>query len=196
MSYVRDLDWIGIVGRNESRSAMLVESLSKAGLPAHVADSDAIGTSDIICTCTNSRDPVFDGRGLPATVHINAIGTHEPDARELDDHSFAGAAIVVEDRDVALREAGDIVLALASGAIPKSASLHQLRDLVARTDRIKGTGRTIFKSVGSAGQDLVVAEMLMGQFASSAREHLTGGRSSTLPRVTGTVEDGSEKEEP
>lgn len=88
---------------------------------------------------------------------VIAVGSHEPNARELDADFIAGSKVIVEDVDTAMETAGDIVLANFEGAV-------NARDLVtmrsALTERTVAPGRrpVVFKSVGMSWEDLVIAE--------------------------------------
>ena len=86
-----------------------------------------------------------------------AVGSHEPDARELDAPLLGRATVVVEDVATALREAGDVVLAIADGALA-AADLVPMRDVVTGAVIVPADRPLVFKSVGMSWQDLVVAE--------------------------------------
>ena len=79
--------------------------------------ADDVREADMICTCTPSAVPLFDGAWLPDGVHVNAIGAYTPVTRELDGVAMARGRVVVETRDVAMAEAGDLLLAIEDGAI-------------------------------------------------------------------------------
>jgi ornithine cyclodeaminase/alanine dehydrogenase-like protein (mu-crystallin family) len=82
-----------------------------------VTDFDElVAAADIVCCCTTAREPLFDGALVADHATVVAIGSHEPDARETDDTLVARATVVVESRTSALREAGDVILAIDSGA--------------------------------------------------------------------------------
>lgn len=157
MRSVRGLERVTVVSRTRERAATLVEAARAMGLEAALGDRNAVADADIVCTCTTSAAPVFDGSVLAEGAHVNAVGAYRPDARELDDDVMRRAAtIVVEARDAALEEAGDVVLALQSRAIEDD-ELVELSDVV-RARRSRGPGAvTVFKSVGIAFEDLCVA---------------------------------------
>ncbi len=118
---------------------------------------DVLRTAEVVVCATSARSPLFDAELIADTAVVIAVGSHEPEARELPGALCARATVVVEDVDTALREAGDVCLALAEKAV-RVDELVPMRELV--------TGRTlpdpgrplIFKSVGMAWEDLVVAE--------------------------------------
>jgi ornithine cyclodeaminase/alanine dehydrogenase-like protein (mu-crystallin family) len=163
MASVRPIASVTVVGRDPERAAALVADLRAAGLDAATAGPEAVADADLVCTCTTSADPVFDGAALAPGTHVNAIGAYRRDLRELDDTALSRAALVaVETRTSALAEAGDIVHAVAAGALDAD-DLVELRDVV--TGAAGRSGRediTVFKSVGVALEDLAVARAAVG----------------------------------
>ena len=115
----------------------------------------AIAGADIIITATNAEMPVFDGRAVEAGTHVNAIGSYRPQMRELDIGLLGRARIVVDEREAALAESGELIDGIARGAIA-SAKIAELGELEedARRDPSE---ITVFKSVGHAALDLFVA---------------------------------------
>ena len=157
MTSVHGIENVEVVSRSEERAAALVDLATDLGVVAALGDASAVGRADIVCTCTTSSDPLFDGGCLRPGTHINAVGSYKPFARELDDRTMERGRVVV-DTPAALRESGDILAPLESGVI-SAGDIMGLADVVS-----KGHGRTdqdeitIFKSVGAAFEDLVVAE--------------------------------------
>jgi ornithine cyclodeaminase/alanine dehydrogenase-like protein (mu-crystallin family) len=152
LAALQPLESVLVVGRVPERAQAFCATftdLDVAVCPGTAAD--VTGADAVVCA-TSSRTPLFDGRTLAATTCVVAVGSHEPDARELDDTVFSRAArVVVEHRPTALREAGDVIMAIGNGA------LHE-DDLVelAAIDGDAG-GIAVFKSVGMGWQDLAVA---------------------------------------
>ena len=121
---------------------------------------DLVAAADIICCCTTAREPLFDGGHVPDHATVVAIGSHEPDAREIDDTLAARAAVVVESVSSALREAGDIILAIGSGAL-RPDRLTTLRAVV-RGDLSAAPGSPrLFKSTGMAWEDAVTVGAIL-----------------------------------
>jgi ornithine cyclodeaminase len=118
---------------------------------------DALRTADVVVCATSARSPVFDSTLLPEDVVVVAVGSHEPDSRELDAPLLARATVVVEDVATALREAGDVVMAIAEGALTAD-DLVPMRDVVTGAVTPPPDRPLVFKSVGMSWQDLVVAE--------------------------------------
>lgn len=158
MCAVRPVRRVRVVGRDPDRVARLVSRIRELGREAEPATARAVEDSDIVCACTTARVPLFDGAWLPQHAHVVAVGSHEPDAREVDSTTVRRAFVVVEDRATALREAGDVVLAIADRAVGPEHLRADLRELVAGA-AVDPHQLTLFKSVGMAWEDLAVADL-------------------------------------
>jgi ornithine cyclodeaminase/alanine dehydrogenase-like protein (mu-crystallin family) len=158
MVAVLPIERVTIVSRTQSRAEELVERARGAGLDADTGGSESVADADVICTCTTSSEPLFDGNLLSGGTHINAIGAFEPHARELDDATVKGARVVVEDRSAALEEAGDLVVPIRSGVMTSDSIVADLAETVrGAATRTDSQDITVFKSVGLALEDLAVA---------------------------------------
>jgi ornithine cyclodeaminase/alanine dehydrogenase-like protein (mu-crystallin family) len=125
----------------------------------HGPVDELVAAADVVCCCTTAREPLFDGALVADHAVVVAIGSHEPGVRETDDALAARSTIVVESRASALREAGDVILAIEAGATTP-AELVTLAELV-RSDAEPAAGRPqLFKSTGMAWEDAVVAAAL------------------------------------
>lgn len=126
----------------------------------HAGIDGLVAAADVICCCTTARDPLFDGTLVARHATVVAIGSHEPGARETDDALARRATVVVESRASALREAGDVIAAIASGALAGS-ELISLPELV-RGRAVPDPGRPrLFKSTGMAWEDAVVGAAVL-----------------------------------
>ena len=114
----------------------------------------AIARADVICCATTARDPLFDGSHVKDGALVIAVGSHDPDAREVDDQLVNRATVVVESRASAMREAGDVI---AAGLPPMQ--LLTLAELVAGA-KIPPERPRLFKSTGMSWEDAVVASAL------------------------------------
>ena len=142
------------------RAERPIEHVDMLGREATGVDALA-AAADVICCCTTARAPLFDGERVAAEATVVAIGSHEPEARETDDALARRATVVVESRRAALREAGDVIGAIAAGAL-REAELVELGALV-RGERSPAAGRPrLFKSTGMAWEDAIVAAALTG----------------------------------
>ena len=101
------------------------------------------------------------GEWVVEGCHINAIGAHTPDARELDDSLILKGKVIVDSREACLKEAGDIVIPLSKGLISQDKVYAELGEVVLglRPGRVNDKEITIFKSVGLAVQDAAVAKL-------------------------------------
>jgi ornithine cyclodeaminase/alanine dehydrogenase-like protein (mu-crystallin family) len=117
---------------------------------------ELVAAADIICCCTTAREPLFNGDLVADRAAVVAIGSHEPDVREVDDALVRRATVVVESRASALREAGDVIAAIASGALDQN-ELVTLAELVRDEAALDMSRPRLFKSTGMAWEDAVVA---------------------------------------
>ncbi len=113
---------------------------------------EAVADADIVVTATTSHTPVFEGAWLAEGAHLTAVGSFTHAMRELDEEALRDARIVVDQRAAALAEAGEL-----RGR--RAEDLIELGEILAGRSPGRETDgqRTVFKSVGSAIQDLVVA---------------------------------------
>jgi ornithine cyclodeaminase/alanine dehydrogenase-like protein (mu-crystallin family) len=141
---VPSLDVVDVVGREGAADA-----------------AAAIESYDLICCCTTSREPLFDSARVADGATVVAIGSHERDAREVDGVLAGRATVVVESRATALREAGDVILAVGEGALREDA-LVELADVVRGGVAVdRAAGPVFFKSTGMAWEDAVVASAVV-----------------------------------
>lgn len=139
-------------------------------LAAHSPEAAAVvRAADVVICATTARQPLFDSGWLTDDVIVAAIGSHEPDARELDSALLARAQVIVEDVPTALRECGDIVLAIADDAL-SAESLVPLAEVVTGRVRPVDDQPVVFKGSGMAWQDLAVAKRVFAAYRSSESE--------------------------
>ncbi|GHH86901.1 ornithine cyclodeaminase [Streptomyces sulfonofaciens] len=166
VSAVRDIRRVHVVGRTARRVAGFLGRLRSEGVEAAAASPEDVAEADVVVCATSATRPVFDGSLLKDGACVVAVGSHEPGARELDDTVFTRASrVFVEDIATALREAGDVVQALSSGAVTDK-GLTALADLP-RTPPAGGI--SVFKSVGMGWQDLAVAEAAYAAWSTGPR---------------------------
>jgi ornithine cyclodeaminase len=121
---------------------------------------DVLRAADVIICATSARTPLFDADVVADTAVVVAVGSHEPDAREVPAALCARATVVVEDVATALREAGDVLLALHEGVL-HAQDLVPMRDVVTGRASPASDRPLLFKSVGMSWQDLVTAEAVL-----------------------------------
>jgi ornithine cyclodeaminase len=157
LAAVRPIEAVQVVTRDLAHAAALGDWAAReptlGGVTVRPAAADAaIADADVIVTATTSRTAVFAGARLRHGVHVTAVGSFTPDGRELDDDTLRGARLVVDERSAALAEAGEL-----QGKRPDE--VVELGEILAgrAAGRSDDRQRTVFKSVGNAIQDLVVA---------------------------------------
>ena len=133
--------------------------LDAVALGSSQAD-EALRAADVVVCATSARSPVFDSALLRDDAVVVAVGSHEPDARELDAPLLGRATVVVESAATALREAGDVVLAISDGSLTP-VELVPMRDVMTGAVAVPTDRPMVFKSVGMSWQDLVVAEAVL-----------------------------------
>ncbi|MEK7861392.1 MAG: ornithine cyclodeaminase family protein, partial [Chloroflexota bacterium] len=146
-----------VVGRTPANvAAFLVWASEQPSLRATLVRAavaeDAVAGADVVVTATGSATPVFPGRLLAPGTHVTAIGSFTPAMRELDEDARRGARLVVDERRAARAEAGELV-GLSGDDVVEIGEVLAGR----APGRRDGSDRTVFKSVGNAVQDLVVA---------------------------------------
>ncbi len=165
---VRPLQEVRVVNRNDERYRTLVGSLQQllgaACPPVRRAGSagEALADASLIACATAATMPLFRWQDVSAGTHINAIGAFTPAMCEVDAETLAHACIVVDQREAALVEAGDLLQALAAGRIAGAETWIELGALVTGTQPGRRTEEevTFFKSVGVAVQDVAVAALV------------------------------------
>jgi ornithine cyclodeaminase len=115
--------------------------------------------ADLVIAATTARAPLFDSTHLKQSVIVIAVGSHEPDVREIDSNLLARAQVVVETQASALREAGDVIMAIGDGSITAQ-SLHELADVVCGRTTLNREQPIFFKSSGMSWEDLVIARAI------------------------------------
>jgi ornithine cyclodeaminase len=169
---VRPIREVAIWGRTARQAEALAEALS-ASLPdaigrpvavRAVADRRAaVQEADIVSCATLSKEPLVGGDWLHEGQHVDLVGAYTPQMRETDDRAVQRARLYVDTRAGALKEGGDVVQAIASGAITESAVVADLFELARGLQPGRAAGDansiTLFKSVGAALEDLAAAEL-------------------------------------
>jgi len=171
---VRPIETVSVWGRTPEAAERLSMEFHDPSFQVHPIKSReaAVEEADIISCATMSREPLFDGsRVLPGT-HIDLVGAFRPDMRESDDQLMQRAEIFVDTRDGCLAEAGDLIASLKSGALTKRDIRGDLTELCRRVmvGRHSPTDITLFKSVGTAIEDLAAADWFFERHAHAQEE--------------------------
>jgi ornithine cyclodeaminase len=165
MMAVRPFSTVRVWSRTRAHAQAIADrAVATYGVEASVS-SDAAGAvrgANVICTVTASREPVLCGEWLDAGAHVNAVGASLPTTRELDTEAVRRARIVVDRRESALNEAGDILIPMREGAIDAGSIVAELGELIIGARRARQSEReiTLCKSLGIAVEDLACAHDL------------------------------------
>lgn len=151
-----------VFGRTREKSEQFAERVERRlRKPARGAVMTELKRADIICTCTTSAAPLFEMKDLGSGAHINAVGSYRPTDREIASGVVAKATIIVDSYESALKEPGDIVIAIEEGVIRRESIYASLDELAAgiKPAPEAENGITLFKSSGMAMEDLVAADL-------------------------------------
>lgn len=131
-----------------------------------VAADHCAAQADVICTCTTSATPLFDGRLLRPGTHLNVLGAFHPGHREVDSITIQRSFVVADNRAGALAEAGELVIPLREGSIGPDHLRADLNALLSEdiVKRDSGNSITLYRGVGFALEDMVAAECLLSEF--------------------------------
>ncbi|MCD8917526.1 ornithine cyclodeaminase family protein [Staphylococcus gallinarum] len=160
---VRDIKRIQCFNRTYDKAVKFAEMVQQQHKELEVEVYErvehAIAGADVIVTATNAQTPVFD-QMLEPGVHVNAVGSFKPDMQELPSQLIANAdKVVVEAESAALEETGDLLTPISEGEFTANDLHGELGHIVAERleGRVSDDEITIFKSVGVAIVDIVVA---------------------------------------
>jgi alanine dehydrogenase len=163
MIEVAEVEHVMIASRSTDKARALADRVRTVhDLPCELVSAEqAAATANLICTCTSSPTPLFDGSLLSAGTHINAVGAFTPSTRELDTEAVRRARVIIDAESAAGREAGEILIPISEGAIDPGHVKGTLAEVV--SGKVPGRESlseiTLFKSCGLAIEDLVTARL-------------------------------------
>lgn len=162
---VRPIREVMVWGRNPDKAAAFAAAIRRPGLAAEaVADLDAaVGRADIVSCATLATAPLIAGDRLRPGTHLDLVGSFTPQMREADDAAVRRATLFVDTRAGALKEGGDLADPIRRGVIRAEDVAAELADLAAGRHRGRdGEAEiTLFKSVGTAIEDLAAARLVL-----------------------------------
>lgn len=165
---VRPIRHVSVSGRDATRAeatAAQIRSVVGGGVEVSVVTSleHAVAAADIVSCATSSTQPVLAGKSLRPGTFVDLVGSFSPSRREADDEAVLRSRLFVDTMEGALSEAGDLLDPMRRGIIDRSLIEGELADLVC--GRVKGRGGQqeiiLFKSVGTAIEDLAAAQLIM-----------------------------------
>jgi ornithine cyclodeaminase/alanine dehydrogenase-like protein (mu-crystallin family) len=153
---IRPISEITVVARDQERLAAFVDRVAAVGVVASAGGADAVAEADVVVCATTATEAVLDDQWVRNDACVVAVGSHEPDRRELPAELLARATVVVEESSAARREAGDVVMAIDAGLVEPD-DLVELSALATGRLTVDRARPRVFKSVGMSWEDLVVA---------------------------------------
>jgi ornithine cyclodeaminase/alanine dehydrogenase-like protein (mu-crystallin family) len=149
-------------GKSASRIKQELESKLEVTIEVANSAEEAVRGADIIVTATTAKQPILSAQWLKPGAHINAVGSHRPDLRELDGSTMARSKVFVDSREAIMAECGDILLALAEKSITADHVQVEIGEVLAGTKpgRTAAEEVTLYKSVGIAIQDVATAQLV------------------------------------
>jgi ornithine cyclodeaminase len=160
---VRDIRRVFVWGRRSESAAAVCARLRDAPFAAEVVEdlAKAVARADIVCCATLATEPLVKGQWLVPGQHLDLVGAFRRDMSEADGEALSRSRIYVDTRPGAFAEAGEIVQALAAGTIGEHDVQGDLYELSRGTRRGRASAEeiTLFKSVGTALEDLAAAEL-------------------------------------
>jgi len=160
---VRDIAEVSVWARDTAKAEALAGQLQGEGVPARaVADLQAAcGAADIVSCATLATAPVVHGAWLRPGTHLDLVGSFTPAMREADDACFAGASVYVDTQE-ALKKSGELLGPMARGVLRAEDVRGTLASLARGQAQGRGSPaeRTVFKSVGTALEDLAAAMLV------------------------------------
>jgi ornithine cyclodeaminase/alanine dehydrogenase-like protein (mu-crystallin family) len=164
LRHVRNFESFLVSGLDPGQSREFAQEMAKElGAKVESVYSRACAAeSDVLCTCTTSVAPLFDGTLLRRGTHINAIGSFQPHTREVDDYTVQHSRIMVDTYEGALAEAGDLLIPISRRLISRQNIVADLHEMLTGKKQVRTSDQdiTLFKSVGNALEDLVAAELV------------------------------------
>jgi len=164
VNVVRNLEKIWLFDISQEQAELFIEDMNHK-IKANIEFTNNLSVLkdvDIICTATNSQSPLFYKKHLKKGTHINAIGSFKPDMQELDPEIINSSRAYFDDKDACLNESGDFIKAIKNPESANENIIGEIGECVLEIIKGRSTAdqTTIFKSVGTAIQDFVVADRI------------------------------------
>jgi alanine dehydrogenase len=176
---VRPIKQISVWGRNAEQAGATAQAIRErvqSDVNVAVANSaeETVSRADIVTCCTSSPTPILQGKWLRPGTHVDLVGSFQPTKRESDDDVVLRSRIFVDTFQGALHEGGDVIEPMSRGVIKRSNVEGELADLASGrvSGRVLDDEITLFKSVGTAIEDLAAARLvveLAGRKSTQAR---------------------------
>jgi ornithine cyclodeaminase/alanine dehydrogenase-like protein (mu-crystallin family) len=165
---IREIKEVFLFEKNIDKAKSFKEELEReSSITIHISsDQSILKEAEIICTATTSKVPVVKDELISPGTHINSIGSYQPTKREIPSETVRRSTVFVDSKEACLKEAGDLIIPANEGnRIILSEIGEVLRNK--KSGRTSGEEITLFKSVGTAAQDLTCAIHIFEKFSNS-----------------------------
>jgi ornithine cyclodeaminase/alanine dehydrogenase-like protein (mu-crystallin family) len=149
LSQVREFEEVRVWSRTPDRAKKFAELYNAKAMDAEAA----VRGSDVIVTATNALEPILRGAWLKPGSHVNGVGSPRPNWREIDDEAMTASILIVDSREAALKESGDVILS-------KALIYAEAGEVFAGTKQTPSGKTTVFRSVGIAVEDIATAALV------------------------------------
>jgi len=146
---VRQFEDVRVWSRNAANATVFADEIGARAMTAE----DAVRDADVVVTVTHASEPILHGAWVKPGALVNAVGAVGASNREVDDEVMQGA-LIVDSREAAKVEAGEILMAGAT-------IYAELGEIVAGTKAKPSVERVVFKSLGLAVEDLAAGKLVM-----------------------------------
>lgn len=169
IALVPGIERVRLWGRNPAKAEALAAGLASehASSQLHFESVSSleggVRESQLICCATTSTEPLIKESWLQSGTHLDLVGGFKPNMREVDDASVKRARILVDTYAGAVAEAGDLVQPMQRGLITRADIQAELAELLRGEKQVRQSERdiTLFKSVGTALEDLAAARCVL-----------------------------------
>ena len=156
------LSEVVVCGRTNAAAEDFAASVEAENRGVRSGSAEDAAACDVVCCCTTSAEPVVPAAAVRAGAHLNLVGSYSTARREVDAKLLNRVDVFVDHRQAAADEAGELILAAAESRWSFERIVGDLSDLVnGRAGRANKEAVTLFKSVGLATWDLLVAGLVV-----------------------------------
>ncbi|HEY8254231.1 MAG TPA: ornithine cyclodeaminase family protein [Rhizomicrobium sp.] len=161
ISAIRPIEQVRVWGRSRDKA----DAFAAGCRNMSVADTveRAVEGADIICTLTSSSEPLLEGKWLEPGQHLNLVGSSLRSSREVDDETVRRGYFIVDSREHALSQAGELLHAIEQRVVGQSHVKGEIGEVLLgkAPGRVGDEQITIYKSLGHAAQDLALAHAVL-----------------------------------
>jgi alanine dehydrogenase len=159
---VRKLNQIKLYSPSGTSAANIKREFPGVAIDVAKSAEETVRNSDLVVTATTAQQPILKSEWLKPGSHINAVGSHRPDSREIDGPTVARSKVVVDSHEAIMTECGDILLAIKEKSITENHIHAEIGEVLAGTKpgRNSASEVTLYKSVGIAIQDVATAQLV------------------------------------